>query len=250
MQDRSSYDYILIGIIIRAMQARDHTFEFVSRGIKDLERILTEVNLEVSIAMTQSASFLDLIEHIYERENETPNEKIDTDTIEKIINEFSGLEKVVFAESSTKKTYTIPSRRYNTEFLLNKPDKLFKNGHFEKLSELAKQDISSSSRCILFGEATASAFHILRATEDVLKNYYFYHRRQKRLPKPMWANMLEQLKAKKNNKPPKNLLDSLDMIRANYRNPTQHPEATYNIDTAQDLFGVCLDVIGKMAEEL
>jgi hypothetical protein len=40
------------------------------------------------------------------------------------------------------------------------------------------------------------------------------------------------------------------MIRTNYRNPTQHPEAIYTIDTAQDLFGVCIDVLGKMASEL
>ncbi len=66
----------------------------------------------------------------------------------------------------------------------------------------------------------------------------------------MWTNMLDQLKAKKRDKPPKPLLDSLDMIRANYRNPTQHPEATYNIDSAQDLMGVCVDLINKMTKDL
>ena len=66
----------------------------------------------------------------------------------------------------------------------------------------------------------------------------------------MWANMVEQLKAKTRNKPPATLLNSLDLIRSAYRNPTQHPEATYEIDSSQDLFGVCLDVIGKMGSEL
>jgi hypothetical protein len=70
----------------------------------------------------------------------------------------------------------------------------------------------------------------------------------------MWGNMIDQLKAKakakSKNKPPASLLASLDLIRTAYRNPTQHPEAIYEIDSAQDLFGVCLDVVGKMAEEL
>ena len=91
---------------------------------------------------------------------------------------------------------------------------------------------------------------MLRATESVLKSYYFIHRKQNRLSKPMWANMVDQLKAKTKNKPPIILLNSLDLIRTAYRNPTQHPEATYEIDSAQDLFGVCLDVIGKMGLEL
>jgi hypothetical protein len=66
----------------------------------------------------------------------------------------------------------------------------------------------------------------------------------------MWGNMVTQLKAKTKNKPPATLLASLDLIRSAYRNPTQHPEALYDIDSAQDLFGVCIDVIGKMAGEL
>lgn len=66
----------------------------------------------------------------------------------------------------------------------------------------------------------------------------------------MWGNMLDQLRAKTKNKPPEILLNSLDLIRNAYRNPTQHPQATYEIDSAQDLFGVCLDAIGKMGSEL
>jgi len=66
----------------------------------------------------------------------------------------------------------------------------------------------------------------------------------------MWGPMITELRAKRTNRPPQVLLDSLDNIRVYYRNPTQHPDAIYDIDSAQDLFGVCIDVIGKMASEL
>ena len=250
MEDRNSYDYIQLGMIIRLLQYGPYTYKFVLAEIQKFEKLLHDINFEVTIAMTLSSEYVDLKNFIKEKSASSPNDNVSKDEENKLEKNFSNIEQVIFAESSTKNIYTIPSRRYNSLYLLKTPQKLFKQGHFDKFSALAQSDISSSAKCILFGESTASAFHILRGTEDTLKQYYFLHRKQKRLAKPMWGNMVEQLKVKKNNKPPKPLLDALDMIRANYRNPTQHPEAVYTIDTAQDLFGVCLDVLGKMAEEL
>lgn len=250
MEDRNSYDYIQLGMIIRLLQYGPYTYKFVLAEIQKFEKLLHDINFEVTIAMTLSSEYVDLKNFIKEKSASSPNDNVSKDEENKLEENFRNIEQVIFAESSTKNIYTIPSRRYNSLYLLKTPQKLFKQGHFDKFSALAQSDISSSAKCILFGESTASAFHILRGTEDTLKQYYFLHRKQKKLAKPMWGNMVEQLKVKKNNKPPKPLLDALDMIRANYRNPTQHPEAVYTIDTAQDLFGVCLDVLGKMAEEL
>jgi hypothetical protein len=195
-----------------------------------------------SIAFTEMVSGLDALET-----NETP---VGTGLAGMIRGQLAAIETVIFPESAIKRIYVLPSRRFNSDALLSSPQRLFKDGTFDKLDVIAKQDISSACRCILFGEATAAAFHILRATESVLKSYYFHHKKQHRLAKPMWGPMLAELKAKTKNRPPETLLTSLDLIRTAYRNPTQHPEATYEIDSAQDLFGVCLDAIGKMACDL
>ena len=66
----------------------------------------------------------------------------------------------------------------------------------------------------------------------------------------MWGPMTSELRAKKSNKPSDTILNSLDLVRTSYRNPTQHPESKYDIESAQDLFGVCIDLINKMAIEL
>lgn len=134
-----------------------------------------------------------------------------------------------------------------TPFIIQK---LLKKGVFEKLTKIAKNDFRSSCRCLLFGEATAAAFHVLRATEEVLRLYYFSHKKSKRLKKPMWGPMTLELRNKKKNKPPDVTLASLDLVREKYRNPTQHPDAAYDVESAQDLLGVCIDLINKMAEEL
>lgn len=47
--------------------------------------------------------------------------------------------------------------------------------------------------------------------------------------------------------PPAALLDNLDNIRRSFRNPTQHPDKIYDIQEAQDLFHLCVDVVNRMA---
>jgi len=223
-----------------------HGSSFALQIIETMNRNLLEGGFDVSLSAMRSSAFAEMNNAL----KIASEGKLSSSLVSDIKEEFSGLEKVVFAEAITKKIYVLPNRRFNTEYLLSEPSKLLKNGAFEKLEEIARIDFSSSCRCILFGEATAAAFHILRATESVLKSYYFHHRRKDRLKTPMWGPMTQQLRAKSKNKPSETLLNSLDLVRTAYRNPTQHPEAIYEIDSAQDLFGVCLDLIGKMCEEL
>lgn len=245
-----SYQYIRIGLAVRLLRhvAATETAEFVIGVQDELRDMLEKANFSVTLVSMNSIRYgamRNSIELIGQR----------TDAIGQVIatsinEEFVNIENVLFAEACTKRIYILPDRRFNTEFLLSQPEKLLKDGAYQKLDEIAKTDIASACRCILFGEATAAAFHILRATESVLKSYYCHHKRQNRLQRPMWGPMTDQLRAKTRNKPPETLLASLDLIRNAYRNPTQHPEAIYQIDSAQDLFGVCIDCIGKMADEL
>lgn len=197
--------------------------------------------------MEQSQNFCTVSDQINAMESE---DVVPDALLKDLCKRVQDLETVIFAEATTKKVFTLPERRYDVQHLMSSPEKLLKAGAYQKLSMLAQGDFQSACRCVVFGESTAAAFHILRCTEDTLKKYYFHHRKQKRLERPMWGNMLDQLKAKSRNKPPATLLKSLDLIRDSYRNPTQHPEAVYTIDTAQDLVGVCIDVLGKMLDEI
>lgn len=247
---QNCYSYIKIGLAIRLLINISSTEnrQFINKALNSLVDELEKANFQVTIASMNSNSFASMLEDISALATDT--EEIGNDLATKIRRQLTIVESVVFPESSIKKIYVLPSRRFNSDYLLNEPGKLLKDGIFVKLDEIAKNDITSACKCLLFGEATAAAFHILRATESVLKSYYHHHRKQNRLEKPMWANMVDQLRAKTKNKPPEILLNSLDLIRTAYRNPTQHPQATYEIDSAQDLFGVCLDAIGKMGAEL
>ena len=51
-------------------------------------------------------------------------------------------------------------------------------------------------------------------------------------------------------KAPAKILQLLDHIRNDYRNPTQHPEARYSIDEAQDLLPLMISACNKMHSDL
>ena len=55
----------------------------------------------------------------------------------------------------------------------------------------------------------------------------------------MWPPMTVELRNKRSPKPGEDTLAALDIVRVSYRNPTQHSEAKFDIDSAQDLFGIC-----------
>ena len=248
MENKSSYDYVRIGLGLRLLaNVTSNTKQsFVIGELNKLKGALDDVGYQVSCSNLTSTFFMEMESKLLE----INGDETIGDIASSLSQEMMVLERHVLSEGITKKVHVIPERRFNSNYLLNEQENLFKKGVFDKLSELAQFDIKSSCRCLLFGEGTAAAFHILRATEEVLKNYYYHHKKQKRLKKPMWGPMLEELRSKTKNKPPATLLNSLDLIRDSYRNPTQHPDATYEIDGAQDLFGLCLDAIGKMADEL
>jgi len=247
---KDSYSYIRIGLNIRLLRnVTEKSKKHLAKvSLDSLVEDLKVGDFQVTLAAMESTKFDKMLSALDALESDETH--LGAVLAGMIRDELSVIENVIFPESTIKRIYILPSRRFNSEALLNSPQNLFKDGTFKKLNAIAQQDISSACRCILFGEATAAAFHILRATEDVLKSYYLHHKKQRRLAKPMWGSMLNELKSKTKNKPPATLLTSLDLIRTAYRNPTQHPEATYEIDSAQDLIGVCIDAIGKMASEL
>jgi hypothetical protein len=248
MQVQNAYAYVRVGLHLRMIRGANATYAAMSykNEWKRLNAELAQLKFPVSSAWLSGNRAGEVDKKLTALSDVEPLGELASELI--VVS--SDLENVVFAEGLTKRVYVLADRRFQTEYLLSAPQKLLKDGAYAKLQPVAQADLASACRCVLFGEATAAAFHILRATEAVLKSYYELHRKTNRLEKPMWGPMTDQLRAKKRDKPSTSLLDSLDVVRKAYRNPTQHPEALYEIDAAQDLMGVCLDLIGKMAAEL
>jgi hypothetical protein len=153
------------------------------------------------------------------------------------------------AELQLRKAYVITQKRFNLTDLLEKPQNLFADGAYGELPKLCQFDFAEAGQCIAFARPTAAAFHTMRGAEGTLRHFYMSIVARGRVARLMWHDMVEHLR-KRRDAPPKPLLDHLDNIRSNFRNPTQHPEARYDMDEAQDLLSVTIEAVNRMIRDL
>jgi hypothetical protein len=144
-------------------------------------------------------------------------------------------------------------KRLDVVKLLHNPEALFAANVFKTLPELTQYDLREAALCIAYDRATAAAFHLLRATENTLREFYCGRVRRHRATSLMWGPILADFPKHPSvfNKITDSdaLFSQLDYIRKQFRNPTQHPEKVYDIEATQDLWGLCTDVITRMAKD-
>lgn len=171
--------------------------------------------------------------------------KITGSIAKRLVEEVLALEKTIWAESKTRVIAIPVPRRFELNHLLSKPGNILAKGIFERLTDLAQSDISQACRCIAFECPTAAAFHMLRAVEEcvrILYKSYFPRGDEKRA----WGVLTNELKAKSRKPlPDPVLLGHLDHLRQKFRNPTDHPEKNYEIEEAEDLIHVSVDIVNR-----
>lgn len=237
--------FIHIGLIIRLLH---HAHGFSIDTIIGEGEKLAE-NLKKADFAVSSAGLIDLKELLGKlKQKDAPRGVIKSQEVKRMSEIMHTVEQMVFAEAQTKKIYILAETRFNLDSLINKPWQMFAKGAFVCLPKIAVYDVSEAFMCIVLSRATATAFHILRATEATLRAYYCQVVKRDRVKQPMWGNMIIHLS--KRRKPDESLLNRLDYIRNTYRNPTSHPEARYTIEQAQDLLGLCIDVMNAMSKTL
>lgn len=243
MKSVNPYSFIHTGLIIRLLR---HAHRF-STDVLIGEASRLEQNLKDAGFAVSTIGLQDLLSFTAELKKE-PTHEITPTEVSKLEQIMALVEKVVFAEAQTKRIFVMSETRFNTDHLVNAPDRMFAQGAFAKLPSLTKYDIMEAFQCLIHARATAVAFHSLRATESVLQAYYEVKIKRGRLKTPMWGNMVTALRTKRDRD--ENLLQRLDFIRVTYRNPTVHPEEIYPIQRAEDLVGLCIEVINTMAASL
>lgn len=212
-----------------------------------LESIISELN-ELDLPVTLSiAKDLDPLVEIWRDGGEEKIEKEQYELLQSCIDRF---DPALDAELKLRDAYILTKKRYPLETLLNNPFSLLAPGAEYTLSETALKDFKMACHQIALDSATAAAFHLMRALEAQVKVLYFAFKKTKRLERPMWANMTQQLATKRPPKPSAKLIDLLDGMRVHFRNPTQHPEVFYDIDQAQDLLSQTIVALNLIAGEL
>lgn len=158
------------------------------------------------------------------------------------------VQTVMFSEAQEVFAHVTSDKRFPVHRLLSDVPSLMSPGTFSTLPEVARYDFGEAGRCIAFETPTAAAFHLMRATEDVLK-YFYCSIVQRNRVSLMWGPIVSDLR-KQGDPPPAILLNNLDNLRTGFRNPTQHPEKIYDVEEAQDLFALSVDAVNRMMKFL
>lgn len=176
------------------------------------------------------------------------NYKLSSNDAKELKDIMKAIRQTLDAEAEGIFALVTTEKRIDVKKLISNVELLMASDVFDFLPNVAKYDFEQAGKCIAFELPTAAAFHLLRGTEDVIRWFYCSIIKRNRLPEKerMWGLMIDQLRRKRRNAPPALLLDHLDYIRNNFRNPTQHPEKIYDMDESQDLFNLCTEAINKV----
>jgi len=246
MEIRSLYRYYAFGFNYNHLKRgySDNSIKTVVWGIKYFLENVDELDLKV----TKRAVGRDLDDILKKLNKMVQTDTISVEDSEELKKLVTSIDKTVDSEMTFRKAYVLTQKRLGLENLMSDVSNLFGSGVFTQLPKLCQDDFMEAGKCLGFERYTAAAFHILRATEEMLLVYYKHRIKKKRVKLLMWYNMTNHLKGKR--KVPDSLIAVLDSIREDFRNPTVHPEKKYSEDEVQNLFTHCVDVINRITKEL
>ena len=226
------YPRCLAGVLI-------HGPSFVLDNIKRVLKKLDDFNLAVTLRAANDLQ--ELQNELMQLPPDAKLSDVDATRLKRIMND---LQRTLSAEGIGNIAYIVTDKRLSIKKLLESPGQLFAPGVFDLLPPVAVYDFKEAAMCIAFERPTAAAFHLLRGTEDVLRTLYRSVVKRSRISPLLWGLIVEALRKRRT--PPVELFGALDHIRLSFRNPTQHPEKIYDIQEAQDLFSLCVDVTNRM----
>ena len=250
MQSVPVYGFWWFGSNVRFLQdAREgqniHGRGYMLANIESLFKRLNDLELRVT---SRAAGPLRKIEA--ELKEAPTDAKLTSAQANKLSKAVSDLRQTMEAELKGISAYTVSPKRLDIEKLISDVSSLLAPGAFASLTETAQYDLSEAAKCIAFERPTASAFHLMRATEEMLRRYYCHFVRRDRMSPMLWHSMVVALQKHRRAKTNDVLHRNLDNIRLSFRNPTQHPDKVYDIQEVQDLFGLCIDVINRMQKAI
>lgn len=159
------------------------------------------------------------------------------------------LENVLLEEVGTLDVY-IPSDKgaYSSTILAEEGHKALGDEALGVVSEDTARDFDEAGRCLAFGLATAAGYHVMRATESVIRQWYAL---AVDTPKAriLWDDAvveLEKVAAEED----KATLELLGHLRRHLRNRLMHPEDFLNTDQAMDAFATAQVMIRAMAKRI
>jgi hypothetical protein len=262
VEKRTTNGYIWMGTSVRFLRDVTEGWPvfgegFVVGNIENLCRYLSQYEMIVTTRVAEPFETFrqKAMAELAEAQGEDPDTgfedsrtltRAEAEKISRIANE---VQITMLAEAKGQVAFITRDKRFPVDRLLDDVASLMPDGVFHALPDHAKYDFAEAGRCIAFELPTAAGFHLMRGTEAVLRDFYQRIVKRDRVDPLLWGPMTNHLRGRRV-VPPDVLMNNLDNIRKSFRNPTQHPEKIYDIDEAQDLMGLAVEVVTRMQRHL
>jgi hypothetical protein len=226
-------------------KANSYTFAFAEFWLDQFFNTSKVLPLELS--SDAANQLIHVLQTISKKIWADPPEEIQVWELTNVRTKLSELETVMGLELQRHQTYLVSQiGGYSMPLLATKAEVNILEDALAVIGDQAKKDFREAGRCLAFEIPTAAGFHAMRATENVLRQYYVLV-----VGKPIdrieWATCTQELKKAKAN--PK-VVQVLDQIRELHRNPLMHPQDFLNMKEAISLFDIAKSAIGSVAEEI
>ena len=245
------YSFFYFGTCIRFLQDANDTYHIHGEGwvLENIGVCLARLD-SLGLHVTKNASgeldsFKDELAEITDQDAKLSDAQ--SEELNEIIID---LRNTLEAELRGREAFVVTPKRFETSKLLYDIGSLMTPSVFSSLPDSTKYDLMEAGKCIAFERPTAAAFHLLRGTEAELRLFYCTLILRSQVSPLLWGEMTKDLRNRQKTKKYTTLYNNLDNIRLSYRNPTQHPDAIYDIHEVQDLCPLCFESISRMAKIL
>lgn len=264
MQRVNNFNFYMMGYVLhplsqftsgKKLKMRDIFFDLITA--RDWIQHALDGKLGCSISVCRPAAYraVEAIGHVVPEGSPLPKVDLEQELeywgggIYGVVSAIKEFETVFSAEMQAADTYHVSQKGiYSTAQLIDSAENMFAPAVKSVLSEQTVTDLQQAGRCLAFECPTAAGFHILRAVEDVLRDYYeVVTGVQPKKKLRSWAAYVKRLEGAGASK---KVIGILDQIRDLHRNPVFHPEDNLSVDEAATLLGIAQSAIVAMVLEM
>jgi hypothetical protein len=217
---------------------------------RHIETLLSSIILPLHVcrpsAISLRKSIADLIDKYIKGNWDRDIDEVD---VQDIINKARDFEAVLAAELETIHTYAATQKlAFDTRSLIDNAENLLPITIRNDVPQETISELREAGRCLAFEVPTASGFHVFRATEGVIRQYF--KAVVGSLPEAKNRNWGAYIRTLEKHGADQKVTGFLDHIRQLYRNPVIHPEEHLEIEDAEILLSLCTSAIIQMVKAI
>lgn len=223
-----------------------HAFK-AARSI--LEALLSgRFKFQLDVSRESADRMVRVLERIVAACEATPDEPIPDELRGAFISEFDILEQHIGLEAGRAPVFFVPPKGvYATRALIADAASVYE-GYRHRIPAEAVSDTNQAGRCLAFGLATASGFHIARAVESVMR--MAMSRRGCPALKDSQRNWGQYIDALKDKGTDPRVIGQLRQMKDLHRNPMVHPDVTIGHVEALSLWAMGTSVIQALVADV